>query len=130
MLKENMDMVLQYTKQFIDAAMPVAKQAYEIGLLTLRIDAIGIFVNATLSALCICLLIFFVYKVYKWDMQVHKPDDMNKGMFTLFGGAVSFILSLVLFFASAHNLFNVWLWTKLFAPELWLAHQAIEKILK
>lgn len=140
MFKENLDLVLQYTKQFIDAAMPVAQQAYEIGLLTLRIDAAQSIVWALLF-LGVALFAGWKIKsdfgaartkanlpenretVWKRDTTDHLPAD---GFFHFIAGVFAAIAGVV----GAIGIVNVWVWVKLFAPQIWLAHQAIEKLVK
>jgi hypothetical protein len=134
-----LDKAVTYTKQFIDAAMPVAKQAYEIGLITLRIDA------AQAIVFCLLLTVFATLgikrvradytaakaraalpenksDVWKRDASDHMPLDG-------FLHSIVSIICLVTGICAAFNLLSVWLWVKLFAPELWLARQAIAKII-
>lgn len=139
-VKENLDLVLAYTKQFIDAVTPVAKQAYEIGLLTLRIDAahsILLNVAGVIAVIFILRLIWTDWNKAKAkaalpenanNMWKNSADDHMIGM-GIPHVAIS-IIAFVIGFISTLGLLNVWMWTKLFAPELWLAHQAVEKLLK
>lgn len=140
MFKENLDLVLQYTKQFIDAAMPVAQQAYEIGLLTLRIDAAQSVVWALLGV-GVALLVgrkikadFAAAKakanlpenkenVWRRDATDHMPAD---GFFHILAGIFAAVGGII----GAIGIVNVWTWVKLIAPQIWLAHQAIEKLVK
>jgi hypothetical protein len=128
--KENLDLVLQYTKQFIDAAMPVAKQAYEVGLLTLRIDAVAILVQASVATVAIILISVAMCKIHKWDMSANVGDATVKWLPTLFAALIGVGVNVILYLSWARDLHSVWVWTKLLAPELWLAHEAIEKVMK
>lgn len=134
-----LDKAVAYTKQFIDAAMPVAKQAYEIGLITLRIDA------AQSIVFCLLLIVFATlgikrvradYRaakvtaalpenksdVWKRDATGHMPLDGFPHIVVSIACSAAGIVAVF-------NLLNVWMWAKLFAPELWLARQAIAKII-
>lgn len=134
-----LDKAVAYTKQFIDAALPVAKQAYEIGLLTLRIDA------AQSIVFCLLLIVFATLgikrvradysaakvtaalpenksDIWKRDVSDHMALD------GFLHGIVS-LICLAVGICAVFNLLSVWLWVKLFAPELWLARQAIAKII-
>lgn len=51
-----------YLSKFIDAAVPVAKQAYEIGLLTIQIDALQTILGAILIAVASFVLLRFLRK--------------------------------------------------------------------
>lgn len=124
-----LDKVVTYTKQFYEAALPVAKKAYEIGLLTLQIDAIASLTYAALAMVGCGLLTYLWYRLFKYDVSL-KSNAMNKGLATgvgflcwVFGGGF-------LFLKWACDLFSVWLWVKLFHPDLWLAHMAIEAAAK
>lgn len=134
-----LDKAVEYTKQFIEAAMPVAKKAYEIGLMTLRIDA----VQSLVFAVALLTFAILVGRKIRRDWVEAKriaksPDERGRGynvdkpsshlpadgFFHLIGtlaAASSFAISMI-------DILNIWLWVKLFAPELWLAHRAIEKL--
>jgi hypothetical protein len=134
-----LDKAVAYTKQFIDAALPVAKQAYEIGLITLRIDAAQ---SAVVGLIMLVLAVLGVRKIradhkaakaiaalpenkdntWRKDASNHLPAD---GFLHVLGALFSCAAGAIALF----TLLNVWLWVKLFAPELWLARQAIAKII-
>src|SRR5688500_15536405 len=38
-MSTDIDKIVEHIKQFVEASTPVAKQAYEVGLVTLQIDA-------------------------------------------------------------------------------------------
>lgn len=122
-----MEKVGGFIGQMIDAATPVAKQAYEIGLMTLQVDAAATLIPAFICMVLICVLGYVVYRVVKWDMKFSKLGD--KGFPSFIAIVVYGTAFLTLFIGKASNLFSVWIWVKLFKPELWLAHVAIEKIL-
>ncbi|HJV52809.1 MAG TPA: hypothetical protein VJ652_15180 [Noviherbaspirillum sp.] len=161
----NIDKVVDYTKQFIEAATPIAKQAYEIGLLTVRIDAAAslipsIILTIVCSIIAVRLLSNALKKKSESDSwcnekarderdrknagappqnsvykQIHliEPRDwkefcpivLSPEWHYVAGGICSGVVLLCIPF-----IMDVWLWVKLFAPDLWLAHQAIEKLLK
>jgi len=137
-----LDKIVEYTKQFIDATTPIAKQAYDIGLLTLRVDAAGaiIFTAVVLAASAFGLKRFlravrnaaeYADKankrqegfVKRWSM-LHDTANDHLPMFWFPVGIVSSIAGAL----SLATLLNIWLWVKLFAPQLWLAHKAVEKL--
>ena len=112
--------VSEFTDKFITAAMPVAKKAYEIGLLTLQIDALSVLV----PALIVLLASGYVwYKVVKFLKNSNAWDSYPQIVIPM--GMVGWIPPAW----SAITLLNIWIWVKLFKPELWLAHQAIETVL-
>jgi hypothetical protein len=122
--KENLDLVVDYTKKFIDTVTPVAKQAYEIGLMTLQIDAAQ---SLILGAISVAFLVFFIRKMNgKYKSEDDLFDD-PMAPFYVVGGGILGVASIVGAFTT---ILNVWVWVKLIRPELWLAHQAIEKLLK
>lgn len=135
--KENLDLVIGYTKQFIDSVTPIAKQAYEIGLLTLRIDAANSILLCLAGLVGVVLVLRFLWADYaaaKVKANLSGSRSMNSvedhlicmGIFHVLGGIGVCIIGIV----AVVSLLNVWLWTKLIAPELWLAHQAVEKLIK
>lgn len=116
-----------YTEKFINAAIPVAKQAYEIGLLTLQIDAVqGIVLGMVFAVLSLYLFnkSKMFYKKAREIGSERNPDfDMSAGrVITAVFAFISLLISLT-------QLLDVWLWVKLFKPELWLAKQAIAAVL-
>lgn len=129
-LKENLDVVIEYTKQFIDTVTPAAKQAYEVGLLTLQIDAVGQLVAALIAWFVVAMVFYVVYRIYKWDFDPKNDVDPDQGYTTFLAGCGGLLISGVSLLSWGTNLFSVWVWVKLLRPELWLAHQALEKILK
>lgn len=123
-MNEYMNTVLALFKQFIAAATPVAKQAYDIGLLTLQVDAAG---NVGLALLFLMVGGPVLYLIIKY-LRKHEDGYMKDGTYVLCIGGI--IISIIFMIISVVNLLNVWLWVKLFRPELWLAHMAIEKLVK
>jgi hypothetical protein len=129
--KEVVEIAIGYTKQMVDALTPLAKQAYEIGLLTLQIDAVQSILFGLLFLVLAIVLGGIAYAGYK---QASKGEKYKGEYLALepgsnrmiFGGMVAIACSI----PACYTLFSVWLWVKLFSPELWLAHQAVEKILK
>lgn len=141
---EIIDKVVEYTKQFIEAAAPVAKQAYEVGLLTLRLDALASLVPAIIVLILMgfawkrIFAAFAAAKDYTERANRHEPgyskvwSTMRDGLHDHLGWywwPVSFFCSVATLLATIQIL-SLWAWVKLFAPELWLAHQAIDKLIK
>lgn len=144
---EMLDKAVEYTKQFIDAAMPVAKQAYEIGLLTLRIDAIQSLV--VIFAILITSITLLIVLGRQLNDAVNKARVKDKERGDSYSSPIKYeettfsyylpldgivhvgllIISTIALFPSLIGLFNIWLWVKLFSPDLWLAHIAILKII-
>lgn len=112
---------LEVTKNLIDAATPVAKQAYEIGLMTLQVDALASLVPALL--VFIASVVLFVYLIKAVLADYYLPFEGGPHFFGICVSVISAGITLVW-------LFDIWLWVKLFKPELWLVHQAIEKLVK
>jgi hypothetical protein len=124
-----MQKAAEYTEKFVNAAVPVAKKAYEIGLLTIQIDAVQQLVLSLICALAILGIVLGFKKIWKWD--IHGKHDYNypEGLPSTISGLIGSI-TIGGLAIQAINLFNVWLWVKLFHPDLWLAKQAIEKVLE
>jgi hypothetical protein len=130
---------VQVTKM-VEYLTPIAKQAYEVGLLVIRIDGL-----ATLIPMIIMFLVSigFLYKSWtaytkyrdlaiKFNLENtdRYPRDFTDfapgaGIATIFIGVFS-IMGLIL---SLTVLLQVWLWVKVFYPQLWLAHEAMLKVL-
>lgn len=137
---KTIDVVVGYTKQFIDAVTPIAKQAYEIGLLTLQIDAAQVLITAGIFFAVTAISIYVIVKHVKNAIaKTDTPENKAKNYpatadeFLPGGGvvhAVWLMLSISGFIGSMVNLLSVWTWIKLCNPSLWLAHQAVEKLLK
>jgi len=139
---EILSQVAAYTQKFVDAAIPVAKQAYEIGLLTLRIDALQTIIPSLLVMIFSIVIFCKCKKTYKNAMAIAKEkkimsrwedsyDWAKAGCIPLDGGAVGipWIFSLAGIVVPLILLCNIWLWVQLFKPELWLAKQAITAVL-
>ncbi len=139
------DKVVGLTQKFIEAAMPIAKQAYEVGLTTVRVDALSLLIPSFLGVL-LSVWLFRKFRKelvadverYKveyaaftkrnnssyYDKPPEKPDTDSSIVFWFY--VMTWIPALLAMF----NLLNVWLWVKLLDPQLWLAHIAVERILK
>ncbi|KAF3997521.1 hypothetical protein [Glaciimonas immobilis] len=136
--KENIDVVVAYTKQFIDAAAPIAKQGYEIGLMTIRIDALRVLI----PSLVVLVFVLLAFRKIRIDYSAAKilanlPDQrshMRHPSDHMAGDGIPYLIvgfvSIVIAFPAVTAILNIWIWAKLFAPQLWLAHQAIEKLIK
>lgn len=130
-----------YVQKFIDAAIPVAKQAYEIGLLTLQIDALSILVPALLGLIVSGIVLWKCKSIWRNAKKLAKENKVRDYWGKLdpakaaglaadgMGLAVTGLAALIVFVVSTVHLCNMWLWVKLFKPELWLAKQAIEAVL-
>jgi hypothetical protein len=87
-LKEGIDTVVGYTKQFVDALTPIAKKAYDVGLVTLQIDAAASFVYAALSAISIALIVYFTIRLWKTSMKDDTLAEAAIGA-TVFGESLA-----------------------------------------
>lgn len=121
--KEVVELAVGYTKQIVEALTPIAKQAYDVGLLTLRIDAAGELAIAAL--LLIIVVVGFICAYKRLKMAAASTEDIAFSFMFL-----TIPAGLVLGIGGVWKLFYIWAWVKLFSPELWLAHQAVEKLLK
>jgi hypothetical protein len=134
--KEVMDAAVGYAKEFVEALTPIAQKAYETGLLTLQIDAAQGIVSAIAALVIGALGLRKIIADYRDAKRASKLPE-NRGSWVTYylpldgmphifiGMACSFGLVI-----GACNLLSIWLWVKLFSPDLWLAHQAVEKLLK
>lgn len=135
----DIDKIVGYTKQFIDAATPIAKQAYEIGLVTLRIDAAqAILVGFVVGLAAVLILRKVIADVKEAGRKAQLPENNGRlyqgdASYHLPGmGILHFISGMAALLAgifSACLLLNAWVWVKLISPELWLAHKAVEKLI-
>lgn len=116
-----MEQAAAYTQKFVDAAMPVAQKAYEIGLLTIQIDALQSIVLSIVGF----IWCYVFYKLVKTSIRNNWAPEIAVPMYVL-GGLVTIGSTA----SSVVTFFNIWLWVALFKPELWLAKQAIEKVLE
>jgi hypothetical protein len=144
-----MDKIVMMTKNFIEAATPVAKQAYEIGLLTLQIDALSVLLPMTILW---CFGLYLVIKYGKtgtnidtqirthqcklrddWKLSGNERYSIEKAIKILENEQKFYVLPLlgggILVLFTSFWVFSTWLWVKLFKPELWLAHMAVEKVM-
>jgi heme/copper-type cytochrome/quinol oxidase subunit 2 len=110
-----------YVQKFIDAAIPVAKQAYEIGLMTLQIDALSVLIPAFMLVLVLTWAFSYWYRKIRPNIESCMDIELN---WVLVGSA--YMIGMVW---PVVQIFNMWLWIKLFKPELWLAKQAISAVL-
>ena len=135
----------EYLNKFVDAAVPIAKQAYEIGLLTIRIDALQTILWAVCIAVPSFMLILFLRKSkaksfaqakavakdkFNYEKESAQIEYATKNwtdysVFGAFEWGLSHVPALLGILLSTIMLCNIWLWIKLFKPELWLAKQAI-----
>lgn len=138
--KEIVELAVGYTKQIVEALTPLAKQAYEIGLLTLQIDAAQVLVVSILMVIFGGIVMWKIVQDIKRAIKLAElPENKSRystcsftdhlfaeGVFHFIGGAIVSFGGV----AGLIGMLKIWLWVKLFSPELWLAHQAVEKILK
>lgn len=135
-----------YTEKFVQAAIPVAKKAYEIGLLTLQIDALQTIVPCVLVLILSSVIIWKCIRTYQNAMKLAIEKKIKKTTYTYIDndydwvkagnipldGAIVCIpgfCALIGMIVSFVLMCDVWLWIKLFKPELWLAKQAITAVL-
>lgn len=130
-MNEYVNTAIVMIQKLIAVATPIAKQAYEISLLTLQIDAGSTLFRAVTTVIIGCFLLYIAYRIAKWDLLNNEDEKVGpQGMATTFLGGPIGIGGLILICVNAAMLLEVWLWVKLFKPELWLVHMAIEKIVK
>jgi hypothetical protein len=143
-VKDNMDAIIAYTKQFIDASSPALKHAYDVGLTTLQIDAaqsvLVIFVGFVLFGLCFWYSVSTFLSARKAltakvaagsNRNVLKDEEVWDSMPT--GGVMQSLILLFGFLCGAAAfvfVLDIWMWVKLFNPQLWLVHHAIDVLLK
>lgn len=138
-----LDKVAGYMGRFVDAALPIAKQAYEIGLLTLQIDAAAVIVPLILLLIGAVFVVCHVGQAIKAAQAKAARTNEQLNLSGYYARGISnflpadgvlhvfvFLVSACLSFVALYHLLNVWLWVKLVKPELWLAHQAIEKLIR
>jgi hypothetical protein len=133
---------LEATKTLIDAATPIAKQAYEIGLTVIRIDALSTLLFSIVLGASAAWGLIKIIGIFREAMRLAKEyndgpdrayrsrrraDDYLTGL-GVGEGFVGLVMLIVVIGAST-QLLNIWLWVKLFSPELWLARQAVSKVL-
>lgn len=144
----------EYVNKVYEAALPIAKKAWEIGLLTLQVDAAGVFLFS-FSMIGISLFIHFRLSRFIEECQA-KADKYNgdvqefiKNAGTryyidlkpktwlefqhVFDSAGVLLTRIVIWIPAVFGVWpmlNIWNWAKLFVPELWLAHAAIEKLMR
>jgi hypothetical protein len=139
--KEVVELAVGYTKQIVEALTPIAKQAYEIGLLTLQVDAAAILVPTIIALIVAILIAKKAWQKIGAAVETSRlPENKKSGWpentfshhLTADGvpHVLAVLVSAIVVCVSALQLLSVWLWVKLFSPELWLAHQAVEKLLK
>jgi hypothetical protein len=153
-MNEYANAALAMMKQIIAAATPVAIKAWEISLLTLQIDAFSVLFLATVGVVLTIVLrrwLEFTRKDAVIRATVEQAKRMtenevrrSKGerlwsdvtwwdyteIYDKPGWTISCLFALTPGILGAVFLLNIWLWVKLIRPELWLAHVAIEKLVK
>lgn len=117
---EILSQVAAYTQKFVDAAIPVAKQAYEIGLLTIRIDALQVLILAFVLSALFSILIWKFYTKVRPNISSSDRTPLTVCAFLVYTCVMIWPILQVL---------NIWLWVQLLKPELWLAKQAITAVL-
>lgn len=140
-MNEYVNAAMVMIQKLIAVATPVAKQAYEISLLTLQIDTIQdvltLLTGVIIGAILLGTLRRYVntskaeaaahniantsYRQREW--LYYTPLDMPGYVCIWLLCAIPSIIGLL-------GMLNIWLWVKLFRPELWLVHMAIEKLVK
>lgn len=136
-----MNAVTTQVSKIVEVMTPIAKQAYETGLLVIRIDGLATLVPALIVFTISVLMLRNCYNTYKKyrglaiSYNVENPNRYPKDFTDFAPGQgiptiLVFILSVAGFTATSIVMLNVWLWIKVFVPQLWLAHEAILKILE
>lgn len=140
-MNEYVNQAMILIQKMIAAATPIAQKAYEIALLTLQIDALSMIVPLMVGVIVCAALLVPCNRAYKkakakadakternfYGNFKHVGDYLPCEGVPMAFGVIGLICVQV---AMAIQLLDVWLWVKLFKPELWLAHMAIEKLVK
>lgn len=130
-MNEYVNATMAMIQKLIAVATPVAKQAYEISLLTLQIDAGAALFKALLFVLFGFFTLCFSYRAIQWDLLKNEKEEVvPQGMVAVFLGGSAGIVGIACICVNISTLLSIWLWVKLFRPELWLVHMAIEKLVK
>ena len=123
----------EYTEKFIDAAVPVVKQAFDVALLTVKIDALSYIAKILFIFIVAISIIWFVRSRYKSEWYANLQDEsyrhFDKEDYGVLATVITTIASICAVITIA-KLWDVWLWVKLLHPDLWLAHEAILKALE
>lgn len=121
------DKIAEYTNKVIESLTPIAQKAYETGLTVIRIDALQAIISLILLLfICIPLSIYLFKKIRtERDKSIFQQSDL-----VMCGGSIALVFSFVISVVSAIGLCNIWIWIKLFQPELWLAKTLLEKVLR
>jgi hypothetical protein len=121
-----LDKAVALTKEFVAAATPIAKQAYELGLVTIQITAIqSLLVGVMWLILCgVCIHYGRKFWQSAADVPPHEDKDGLQiiSVFTYAAGVGTGVGFLIQFF-------NIWTWVALFRPDIWLVHAAIQKVM-
>lgn len=120
----------EYTEKFVQAALPVAKKAYEIGLLTLRIDGIQSIITSVLFLIIGGLGAYYARYSWKYATQYSNehPGEEDNPLYVW--SVVVYIAAAITLSTALYHLIDVWVWIKMIQPDLWLAHAAIQKALE
>lgn len=159
-MNEYVNQAMAMMQKVIAAATPIAAKAWEISMLTLQIDALATMVPFILlivgSVVAVVLLRRYrAQELLKYEQACKALEERNalklelakaNGMryydperqpshreyssFDGMGLVLTWMAALTPGIIGVAALCNVWLWVKLFQPELWLAHAAIEKLVK
>lgn len=128
-MNEYVNEAMAMFQKVIAAATPIAQKAWEISMLTLQIDALSALVLLVVGAIGCVIGLRVVWLLHKRIVA----NGMNAGweplayLCVILPASIGMVVVLI---QNAYAMCNAWLWVKLFKPELWLAHMAIEKLIK
>jgi hypothetical protein len=98
--------------------------AVNLGLATIRVDGVSDFIYGLVAA-----TIFYIsYRFAKWGFIKSRETDFEDGcagLAMIFGFIFAFFAGVL----TASLLFDVWTYTKIFEPKIYLAHKVVEKVL-
>lgn len=127
-MNEYVNAAMDMLSKFITAATPAVQKAYEVSLLVLQLDALGQIIGFMVGG------ILATYLVWMTGKRLAAATAAARGLYGEDGPAVGwgcgFLAALAGLSVCIINLLNIWLWVKLFRPELWLVHMAIDKLVK
>ena len=118
-------MVVGLLQDIREGIIDIAPEALDLALLAVQVDSVASLKDGAFYALVGWLIYKAGVKIgdkYGNDKDCHAmPTVVPKVIAGVIGGLFGFI--------GVKTLISVWYWTGVFAPELWLAHEAVTKVL-
>ena len=114
-----------------NAVSTYGPQAVDMMLMVVRIDNIQQLVYGGLILLMNIILIVWFIKIFR----KHLREDCNGEWLAIepmpsLLGCIPFAVVTVSMSFMTKTIFNVWVWAGVFAPEVWVAKQIVDKIAK